>query len=111
MLGYEDRMSAHRGLLAVIGRFSGREALRDEVAAMGQDRVEAATFQIGPFLRPQPEAAPEGRPSEPVENLIQRPHPDPAARSSRHKRVTLLSSFGRQLRLICNAVKAHGVMP
>ena len=46
MLGFEDRVSAHRRLLAVVGRICGREARADEVGAMAAYGLDADALDI-----------------------------------------------------------------
>lgn len=46
MLGNENRMAAHRRLLSVIGGLRGREPLLDEVAGMGEHRLQPLGFEV-----------------------------------------------------------------
>ena len=70
MLGDEDRMTAERRLLSVVGRCGGREPLVDEIARVLEHGRETLLVEIGALPRPETEAAPEGRPREPRKDTI-----------------------------------------
>lgn len=72
MLGDEDRMAAHRRLLAVIGRLGGREAMADEIAGMGEHWFHSLRGKIISLLCPKLEPASEGRIGKRREDLVQR---------------------------------------
>ena len=60
MLGDEDRVIAHRGLLAVIRRTGGGKTLVDEFLCVRNHRFEPLALEIIPFVHPELEALSEG---------------------------------------------------
>ena len=60
VLGDEDGVVAHGGLLAVVGDVRGGEAVADEGAGVVEGAGEAVLAGVGEFLRGEAEAAAEG---------------------------------------------------
>src|SRR5208337_1141959 len=71
VLGDEDRVVPHRGLLAVVRWIGGSETLLDELLSVRHHGVQPFALQVFPFSGTKAEPATEGRSSQPLENLIQ----------------------------------------
>ena len=65
-------MTAHRSLLAVVWRFSGRETRSDEVLAVTTDRVDAFLGDVLPIRCRQVKPGTELRLLQPCERYVGR---------------------------------------
>jgi len=74
VLGDEDRVVPHGGLLAIVGGLRRREPLLDEVLRVRQDDVQALLLEVGRFPAPQSESAAELGSLQRFEEFVQIPH-------------------------------------
>jgi hypothetical protein len=71
VLGGEDGVAAHGGLLSVVGGTGGGEAGADEVSGMAADGVEALAADVGEVAGGEAEASAEGGAGQPVEDVVE----------------------------------------
>lgn len=71
MLRYEDGMTGHRRLPAVIFRICRCEPLLDEVSSVIEDHVEPLALQILSFSCSQVKSAAKPRTTEPLEDVVE----------------------------------------
>lgn len=102
VLGDEDRMSPHRGLVSVIVRKGRGQACADKLLGMVSDGRKPLSFDVAALRGPKPETAPEVRSGEsrkePFQHLLQR------------RRHFVPRSLGRKIRslLIVRALSSRG---
>src|SRR5271157_1292944 len=71
VLGDEDRVVPHRGLLAVVRWIGGGETLLDEFLAVRHHGVQPLALEVFRFSGTEAEPATEGGTSQSLENMIQ----------------------------------------
>src|SRR5690242_11969375 len=71
VLGDEDRMVPHGGLLAVVRDVGGGEPLLDELLAVRHYGLQPLPLQVAPLGGTEPEPAEEGRASQPDEESVE----------------------------------------
>jgi hypothetical protein len=74
VLGDEDRVIAHRGLLPVIGNLGGGEPLGDEIGGVRHDGGEPLGLEVGELLSSQFEAAAKAGAGEAGEQVVEIGH-------------------------------------
>jgi hypothetical protein len=76
MLGDENRVAAHRSLLAVVLRMSGTEPLPYDAAGVTCDFLFPLLLEIGPLLWTKPEPHAERRGRKSAKYIVECPHRD-----------------------------------
>jgi hypothetical protein len=74
MLGDEDRVVSHGGLLAVVGGFRGRQTPLDEVLRVGEDGLQSLLLEVRRLPAAQSEPAAELRSLQCLEQFVQIAH-------------------------------------
>jgi hypothetical protein len=70
VLGYEDRVVAVRGLLAVVARLGRRQPLGNDLRGVGPHRLRTAQLSRGPLAPAQVEPPPERSRARAVDPVI-----------------------------------------
>lgn len=74
MLGDKNRMTAKRGLFAVVHNHRWSKALGDEILGMGEHHRQAFAVEVSKVLAPQVKATAKGGFGQRSKNVIQVSH-------------------------------------